>query len=136
MTNIVLEDISNMGLAGEGVLNQSPKEHNVGCDREEVLELAENERDLCWDAEVDRVNESCDTEDHFLRVGSDGVSEDAGDCFLLGNLFQSGHIVNLRVSSLLTLVIADNNPSRSKSLLSCFDWMEFRLKEVSWISVG
>ncbi|KAL4309673.1 hypothetical protein GQ457_01G050700 [Hibiscus cannabinus] len=42
-----------------------------GCDREEVLELAENERDLCWDAEVDRVNGSCDTEDHFLRVCSE-----------------------------------------------------------------
>ncbi|KAL4310349.1 hypothetical protein GQ457_01G030280 [Hibiscus cannabinus] len=77
MTNRVLEDISNMGLAGEGVLNHSPKEHNVGCDREEVLELAENERDLRWVTEVDRVNGVCDTEDHFLRVGSDGVSEDA-----------------------------------------------------------
>ncbi|KAL4377880.1 hypothetical protein GQ457_02G034430 [Hibiscus cannabinus] len=81
MTNRVLEDISNMGLAGEGVLNHSPKEHNVGCDREEVLELAENERDLRWVTEVDRVNGVCDTEDHFLRVGSDGVSEDAGDFF-------------------------------------------------------
>ncbi|KAK8521920.1 hypothetical protein V6N12_066492 [Hibiscus sabdariffa] len=81
MTNRDLEDISNMGLASEGVLNHTCKEHNLGCDREEVIELVENERDLCWASEVDRVNGVCDTEDHFLRVGSDGDLEDAGDFF-------------------------------------------------------
>ncbi|KAK8582795.1 hypothetical protein V6N13_069563 [Hibiscus sabdariffa] len=86
MNKRVLEDISNMGLAVEIVLNPISKEHILGCDREEeIIEMVENERDLCWAVEVDRANGTCDAEDHYFREGSEG---DIEEFFVHGMLSQ------------------------------------------------